>query len=132
MLDKITSKIYGTGEKLYTYGGDIMLSSVFKPFIEKSPISVMARAMIERALNPEQLDQWFDATAKEQYTRDLLFSSVFGIMSQVVSGSRRSVNAAYQASKEEIGVSITSILLWRWARKLSLLVIILSAIQCYC
>jgi hypothetical protein len=86
-----------------------MLSSVFKPFVEKSPISVMARAMIERALNPEQLDQWFDATAKAQYTRDLLFSSLFGIMSQVVSGRRRSVNAAYQGSEEQIGVSITSI-----------------------
>jgi hypothetical protein len=69
----------------------------------------MARAMIERALNPEQIDQWFEATAKEQYTRDLLFSSVFDIMSQVVSGRRRSVNAAYQASEEDIGVSITSV-----------------------
>ena len=27
-----------------------MLSPVFKPFVEKSPISVMARAMIERVL----------------------------------------------------------------------------------
>jgi len=86
-----------------------MLSSVFKPFVEKSPISVMARAMVERALNPEQIDQWFEATAKAQYTRDLLFSSLFSIMSQVVSGSRRSVNAAYQASEKEIGVSITSV-----------------------
>lgn len=86
-----------------------MLGSIFKPFVEKSPISVMARAMIERALNPEQIDQWFEATAKAQYTKDLLFSSVFGIMSQVVSGRRRSVNAAYQASEEQIGVSITSV-----------------------
>jgi hypothetical protein len=33
--------------------------------------------MMERVLNPEQLDQWFNKTAKEQYTKDLLFSSVF-------------------------------------------------------
>jgi len=38
-----------------------------------------------------------------------LFSTVFDIMSQVVCGSRRSVNAAYQASKEQISVSITSL-----------------------
>jgi hypothetical protein len=69
----------------------------------------MARAMMERALNPEQLDKWFEETADSQYTRDLLFSSVFDIMSQVVCASRKSVNAAYQASKEDISVSIVSL-----------------------
>jgi hypothetical protein len=86
-----------------------MLSPIFERFIEKSPISVMARGMMERALNPEQLDQWFDKTAEAQYTRDLLFSSVFDIMSQVVCGSRKSVHAAYQATKEEIAVSVISL-----------------------
>ena len=86
-----------------------MLSSVFKPFVEKSPVPVMARGLMERVLNPEQLNQWFDATAAEQYTKDLLFSSLFDIMSQVVQGSRRSVHAAYQASQDDISVSITSL-----------------------
>ncbi len=86
-----------------------MLNPIFEKFVEKSPVSVMARGMMERVLNPEQLDQWFDTTAQEQYTKDLLFSSVFDIMTQVVSGSRKCVNAAYQASKEEIGVSLTSV-----------------------
>ena len=86
-----------------------MLSSVFDRFVEKSPISVMSRGMMERALNPEQLDKWFEEIADSQYTRDLLFSSVFDIMSQVVCGSRKSVNAAYQASKEDISVSIVSL-----------------------
>ena len=86
-----------------------MLSPIFERFVEKSPISVMARGMMERALNPEQLDQWFEKTAEAQYTKDLLFSSVFDIMSQVVSGSQKSVHAAYQASKEEIAVSVVSL-----------------------
>jgi len=86
-----------------------MLSPVFTPFIKNSPISVMARGMLERVLNPDQLDQWFDKTVKEQYTRDLLFSTVFDLLSQVVQGSQRSVHAAFQASTEDIGVSITSI-----------------------
>lgn len=85
-----------------------MLSPIFKRFFEKSPVSVIARGMMERALNPEQLDQWFDKTAESQYTKDLLFSSVFDIMSQVVCGSQKSVNAAHQASKEEIAVSVVS------------------------
>jgi hypothetical protein len=41
-----------------------MLSPVFKPFVEKSPISVMARGMMERVLNPDQLNEWFDATGR--------------------------------------------------------------------
>jgi len=86
-----------------------MLSPIFERFVKQTPISVMARGMMERVLNPEQLDEWFENTTKEQYTKDLLFSSVFDIMSQVVSNSRPSVHAAYQASKEEITVSVTSL-----------------------
>jgi len=84
-----------------------MLNPIFEKFAEKSPVSVIARGMMERVLNPAQLDQWFERTAEVQYTNDLLFSSVFDIMTQAVSGSRASVHAAYQASKEEIPVSIT-------------------------
>ena len=86
-----------------------MLSPVFKPFVEKSPISVMARGMLERVLNPDQLNQWFDTTAKEQYTKDLLFSTIFDLMSQVVRGSQPSIHAAFQSSVEDVGVSITSV-----------------------
>ncbi len=86
-----------------------MLNPIFEKFAEETPVSVMARGMMERVLNPEQLDEWFENTAEEQYTKDLLFSSVFDIMTQVVSGSRPSVHAAYQASKEDIAVSVTSV-----------------------
>jgi len=86
-----------------------MLSPVFTPFVEKSPISVMARGMLERVLNPSQLDEWFEATADNQYTRDLFFSTIFDVMSQVVRGSQKSVNAACQATKEDICVSIKSV-----------------------
>ena len=47
-----------------------MLNPIFERFVEKSPVSVMARGMMERVLNPEQLDEWFEHTAKEQYTKD--------------------------------------------------------------
>jgi IS4 transposase len=86
-----------------------MLSPVFAPFIKNSPVSVMARGMLERVMNPEQLDHWFDTTAKAQYTKDLLFSTLFELMSQVVQGHQRSIHAAFQASKDDIAVSITSI-----------------------
>jgi IS4 transposase len=86
-----------------------MMNPIFGKFVEKSPVSVIARGMMERVLNPEQLDGWFENSAKKQYNKDLLFSTVFDIMSQVVFGSRNSVHAAYQASKDEIAVSVTSL-----------------------
>jgi hypothetical protein len=86
-----------------------MMDSVFDAFVKKSPITVMARGMMERVLNPEQLNAWFDNTAEVQYTRQLLFSSVFDIMSQVVCGHHHSIHGAFQASKEDISVSITSL-----------------------
>lgn len=86
-----------------------MMDSVFDAFVSKSPITVMARGMMERVLNPEQLNEWFENTAEVQYTRQLLFSSVFDIMSQIVCGHHQSVHGAFQASKEDIGVSITSL-----------------------
>ena len=66
-----------------------MVSPVFTPFINEFPISVMARGMLERVLNPEQLDEWFDITAKEQYTKELLFSTIFDLMCQVVQGANQ-------------------------------------------
>jgi hypothetical protein len=84
-------------------------SKIFKRFMEKSPISVMARGLMERAFDSEKMDEWFDAHADRQYTRELLFSTVFDIMSLVVSGSYKSVHAAFQALKEDIAVSVKSI-----------------------
>ena len=61
-------------------------------------------------LTPEKLDAWFEQTAEEQYTRELLFSTVFDLMSQVVCGIRSSMHAAYQAKiSEVIAVAQTSI-----------------------
>lgn len=86
-----------------------MLDSVFQPFIEKSPISVMARGLLERALNPVKLNEWFKRTAFSQYTRKLLFSSVFQMMNEVVFATKPSIHAAYQSLQEELDVSVQSV-----------------------
>jgi IS4 transposase len=86
-----------------------MLGKVFQRFVEKSPVTVMVGSVLERILGPDLLNAVFDCEAEHQYTRELLFSSVFDLMSQVVCGQRRSIHAAYLASFEEISVSITSV-----------------------
>lgn len=86
-----------------------MLGKIFERFAEKSPVSVMARGLLERVLNPKTIDDIFERVADRQYTRNLLFSVVFDLMSQVVCGTRKSLHAAYQASAQEIGASVTAI-----------------------
>lgn len=83
----------------------LTLAKVFQPFVEERPICVMARGVLENLLNPERIDELFGRTAKVQYTRDLLFSSVVDLMGQVVLGVQPSIHAAYQAQAAKLGVS---------------------------
>src|SRR3989441_4525005 len=86
-----------------------MLGQVFERFIEKSPISVMVRAALERVLSADRLDLWYRRTAQKQYTRALLFSTVYELMSQVVFCVQPSVRAAYRAHEADVGTSIISV-----------------------
>lgn len=54
----------------------MLLSKLFDRFVAKSPISVMARSAMEFALAPDPLDELFAEHAEQQYTRDLLLSSI--------------------------------------------------------
>src|SRR4051812_31040276 len=83
----------------------MLLGDVFELFAQEAPISVMVRATLENALNPQALDQLFEATAQRQYTRTLLFSSVVDLMSTVVCRIRPSINAAYKKLAPVLGVT---------------------------
>lgn len=82
-----------------------MIDAIFEQFVEASPVSGMVRATMERIFSDENLTELFEETAEKQYTRELSFASVVGLMSLVVSGIHPSVNAAYQALEKQIGVS---------------------------
>jgi hypothetical protein len=86
-----------------------MLGKIFARFVEKSPISVMVRGTLERVLGADQLDTWFAQTAQKQYTRTVLFSTVYDILSQVVFRIKPSVRAAYQDHKDQVGASLISL-----------------------
>jgi hypothetical protein len=85
------------------------LGQRFEAFVQKAPISVMVRAVLERAFHSQRIDALFERTAVRQYTRDLLFSTVVALMSEVVLGVSRSLRTAYQQSEEKPAVSITSV-----------------------
>jgi Transposase DDE domain len=87
----------------------MMLPKVFENFVNGSPVSVMLRAIMEHALPAAEIDQLFTDTAEQQYTRELLFSSLVDLMAEVVCRIRPSVHAGYQAEPTKFGVSIRAV-----------------------
>ena len=87
----------------------MLLDTIFAPFVKERPICVMARAVLERLLDAPRIDALFARTAQQQYTRELMFSSLVQLMSEVVLGVHPTVHAAYQANKAAIGVSTTAL-----------------------
>lgn len=85
------------------------LEAVFEQFAQKSPVTVMTRVLLENALAPEALNALFAEHAVHQYERTLLFSSVVDLMGMVVCKVQPSINAAYQAVKATLPVSITAV-----------------------
>ena len=83
-----------------------MLGTVFARFVEKSTLSVMVRGTLERVLGADQLDSWFAQNAQKQYTRTVLFSTVYDILSEVVFRIKLSVRAAYRDQEEKVGASL--------------------------
>ena len=81
-------------------------TEVFDVFAQGDSIPLMAQAAMENALSPRLLDRLFEDTAQRQFTRDLLFSSVVGLMSVVVCRARPSINAAYRKGAVPIPVSL--------------------------
>jgi len=69
----------------------------------------MVRATLERVWGADRLDLWSRRTAQKQYTRALLCSTVYDLMSQVVLCVQPSVRAAYRAHEVDVGTSIISV-----------------------
>ena len=82
-----------------------MLPGVLQAFIERSPICVMAHAVLENLFEPARLDELFERTAQRQYKRTLLFSSVVELMHSVVLGVEPTVYSAYRKRRHTLKVS---------------------------
>lgn len=87
----------------------MILGDVFERFAQDSPLTVMARGILENALNPTAVDKLFEDAAEQQYTKKLLFSSVVDLMSLVVCGIQPAINAAYKAKAETLTVTIQAV-----------------------
>ena len=62
----------------------MFLKWAFDRFSEKSPVTVMTRALMEHAFDTKALDALFGEHAERQWEKKLLFSSLVDLMSLVV------------------------------------------------
>jgi predicted DNA-binding protein YlxM (UPF0122 family) len=85
------------------------LSPIFERFVEKSPITVIIRAMMEVVFVDNELDDLFNQTAQTGYTRELLFSTLVKMMTEVVCSTSQSIGSVYKEMATEIGVSKTAV-----------------------
>ena len=83
----------------------MILRQVVERFEQEAPICVMARAAIENVLSADRLNGLFEDAAVLQENKTLMFSTVADIMGLVACKIHPSVHAAYQAKKEEVGVT---------------------------
>ena len=77
----------------------MVMDAVVERCVEQSPVTVMARLALQRALEPAWIDELFERAGGTQYTRELLFSTTVELMSVVAVGLRPSVHAAAKACK---------------------------------
>ena len=78
----------------------MVIDEVVERCVEQSPVTVMARLALQRALEPAWVDALFERECGTQYTRELLFSTTVELMSVVAVGLRPSVHAAAKACKD--------------------------------
>jgi hypothetical protein len=78
-------------------------------FAEKAPVCVMMREILTNVLSAERLDAVFESAAQKQYTRELTFSSLVSLLTEVVTRSRPSPRKAYQSRKEQLQVSAKAV-----------------------
>lgn len=74
-------------------------------FAKEAPVATMVRGLMANILSAAQLNAIFHDKAERQWENELLFSTVVDLLSLVVTKSKRSLHAAYQTHREELGVS---------------------------
>jgi hypothetical protein len=84
------------------------MDEILQRFLDQAPIAVMVRATIARAVGHSVLDEIFERHADAQYTRELTFSTLARLMTQVVFRTYPTINAAHRHA-QDIPVSVTSV-----------------------
>src|SRR5262245_7438281 len=87
----------------------MVFGDLFERFARSCPACVMYRALMENLFAPAKLDAVFRKAAETQYQRELLFSTLVDLVSQVVCRMSKSFNEVYVRQRARITVSIRAL-----------------------
>src|SRR5476649_643524 len=86
-----------------------MIADIIEHMLERTPLVLMTRILLERAMDAAHFDDLFNRMAVTQYTRTALFSNIIGLLMTVTTRMHRSVGAAYHEHKGRLGVSLVAL-----------------------
>lgn len=78
-------------------------------FAKEAPVATMVRGLMANILSTAQLNAIFHDRAQRQWENELLFSTVVDLLSLVVTKAKRSLHAAYQTHREQLGVTVKAL-----------------------
>jgi hypothetical protein len=84
----------------------MVFDAIFQRFLEAAPACVMHRVLVENFFTPNNLDRLFRNVARAQQERELLFSTVVELTSQVVCRLSKYTRTAYLAQRDRISASM--------------------------
>jgi len=84
-------------------------SSLIDRFARQAPVATMVRGLMANILSARELDAIFHDTATRQREGELLFSAVVELLSLVVTKTQKSLHAAYQSHRDELGISVRAV-----------------------
>src|SRR3954447_21268002 len=84
----------------------MLLQPLFERFTQGTPLSVMTRALLENALQPQPLDELFERLAGKQYTSELLFSTLVETIALVACRIYKSPRAVYTEYPDRFPVTL--------------------------
>jgi IS4 transposase len=87
----------------------MLLNAFLERFSENTPLTVMTLGLLEKALQPDRLDELFERTADKQYTKELLFSTVVDTMALVACRIHKSPRAVYLEHRDWFPVALTNV-----------------------
>jgi hypothetical protein len=85
-----------------------MFDAVFQRFVEQAPCCVMMRAALEHLFADSFLDQLFEDHAQVQYHRELAFSTIASLLTEVVLRVRPSLCNAYR-NRSDVPATLKSV-----------------------
>jgi hypothetical protein len=89
-------------------GGGAIWTSVLKRFEQHAPTSVMVHTAMDHAVARERIDATFEEYRQQQYSGELLFSTMIELVTLVSLGLRPSLHAAAR-NLETLPVSLSAL-----------------------